>query len=102
MTHEEFKKLYDLLELANPGEYEYDGKDVISTHVYKGIWVSICNYVYTDGEDYTEGKHSWSDCYDLRNANGKRWERHVLDLQGKRLEIIEEVMRAADQVFSQE
>ena len=29
MTREEFKKLYDLLELANPGEYEYNGEDTI-------------------------------------------------------------------------
>lgn len=102
MTREEFKKLYDLLELANPGEYEYDENDVISTHVYKGIWVSIYNYVYTEGEDHTEGKHSWSDCYDLRNANGRLWERHILDVQGKRLAIVDEVRSAAEKVFSPE
>lgn len=96
MTREEFKKLYDLLELANPGEYEYNGEDTISNEVRRGIWISINNL-----ED-TQGKDSWSDCYDLRNANGKLWERHVLDLQGKRLEIIEDVMRAAEKVFSHE
>ena len=79
MTREEFKKLYDLLELANPGEYEYNGEDTISNEVRRGIWVSIINL-----ED-TQGKDSWSDCYDLRNANGKLWERHVLDLQGKKM-----------------
>lgn len=85
MTHEEFKQLYEVLDYANPGEYEYDGEDIISTHIYKGIWVTIINDVQNEGKD------SWSDCYDLRNANGKLWERHVLDLQGKRLAIIEEV-----------
>ncbi len=94
MTREEFNKLYDLLELANPGEYEYNGEDTISNEVRRGIWISIINL-----ED-TQGKDSWSDCYDLRNANGKLWERHVLDLQGKRLEIIEDVKRAAEKVFS--
>ena len=96
MTREEFKKLYDLLELANPGEYEYNGEDTISNEVRRGIWVSIINLKDTQGKD------SWSDCYDLRNANGKLWERHVLDLQGKRLEVIEEVKRAAEKVFSDE
>ena len=96
MTREEFNKLYDLLELANPGEYEYNGEDTISNEVRRGIWISINNL-----ED-TQGKDSWSDCYDLRNANGKLWERHVLDLQGKRLEIIEGVKRAAEKVFSHE
>ena len=43
MTREEFKKLYDLLELANPGEYEYNGEDTISNEVRRGIWVSIIN-----------------------------------------------------------
>ena len=95
-TSEAFNKLYDLLELANPGEYEYNGEDIISNEVRRGIWVSIINL-----ED-TQGKDSWSDCYDLRNANGKLWERHVLDLQGKRLEIIEDVKRAAEKVFSHE
>ena len=28
MTYEQFKKLYDLLELANPGEYEFDGEGI--------------------------------------------------------------------------
>lgn len=37
MTREEFKKLYDLLELANPGEYEYNGEDIISNEVRRGI-----------------------------------------------------------------
>lgn len=96
MTREEFKKLYDLLELANPGEYEYNGEDTISNEVRRGIWVSIINL-----ED-TQGKDSWSDCYDLRNATCKLWERHLLDLQGKRLEIIEDVKRAAEKVFSHE
>lgn len=37
MTREEFNKLYDLLELANPGEYEYNGEDIISNEVRRGI-----------------------------------------------------------------
>lgn len=28
MTREEFKKLYEALELANPGEYEFDGESI--------------------------------------------------------------------------
>lgn len=92
MTREEFKKLYKVLEDANPGEYEYDGEDIISTHIFKGIWVSIINVVDIEGKD------SWSDCYDLRNANGKLW--HVEDLRRKRQEIIEEVQNAAENVFT--
>lgn len=45
-----------------------------------------------------EGKDSWSDCCDLRNANGKLW--HVEDLRRKRQEIIEEVQNAAENVFT--
>ena len=43
MTQEEFKHLYDVLAENNPGEYEYDGDAVISTHICKGIWVDIVN-----------------------------------------------------------
>lgn len=96
MTREEFKKLYETLELANPGEYEYNGEDTISNEVRRGIWVSIYN------DSQAEGKDSWGYCYELRNANCKLWERHISDLQGKRLEIIEEIKHAADQVFTQE
>lgn len=90
MTQDEFKHLYDVLAENNPGEYEYDGDAVISTHICKGIWVDIVN------DAGSEGKDSWSTCYDLRNANGKLWERHVLDLEGKKQDIEEEVSRALE------
>lgn len=93
MKCEEFKKLYDLLQAENSGEYEYDGKDIISTHIYKGIWVFIINDIHIEGKD------SWHDCYDLKNANGKLLVQDVLDLQRKRWAIIEDVKRAIDKVI---
>lgn len=89
MTREKFQTLYKALKDKNP-EYvfQYDGKDTISvpTSVFgtKGIWISILN---DDRE--TDDDASWSTCLDLKDANGKLWERQLSDLEGQREAVVE-------------
>lgn len=76
MTYEKFKALSTALE-EEFGEVLFDGKDTISVkvHIFRcsGIWITILN---------VEEEDSWSTCIELREANGKLWERHLADLKG--------------------
>ena len=76
MTYEKFKALSTALE-EDFGEVLFDGKDTISVKVYifgcSGIWITILN---------VEEEDCWSTCIELREANGKLWERHLADLKG--------------------
>ena len=76
MTYEKFKALSTALE-EEFGEVLYDGKDTISVKVHifgcSGIWITILNL---------EEEDSWSTCIELREANGRLWERHLADLEG--------------------
>ena len=80
MTYEKFKALSKALEEECPqGEVLFDGKDTISVKVHifgcSGIWITILNEEEEDG---------WSTCIELREANGKLWERHLADLEGQK------------------
>ena len=75
MTYEKFKALFAALE-EEFGEVLFDGKDTISVkvHIFRcsGIWITILN---------EEEEDCWSTCIELREANGKLWERHLADLE---------------------
>lgn len=78
MTYEKFKALSTALEEEfSEGEVLFDGKDTISVKVHifgcSGIWITILN---------VEEEDCWSTCIELREANGKLWERHLADLDG--------------------
>ena len=81
MTYEKFKALSTALE-EDFGEVLFDGKDTISVKVYifgcSGIWITILNL---------EEEDSWSTCIELREANGRLWERHLADLEGQEQEL---------------
>ena len=81
MTYEKFKALSTALE-EDFGEVLFDGKDTISVKVYifgcSGIWITILN---------VEEEDCWSTCIELREANGRLWERHLADLEGQEQEL---------------
>ena len=78
MTYEKFKALSTALE-EEFGEVLFDGKDTMSVKVHifgcSGIWITILN---------VEEEDCWSTCIELREANGKLWERHLADLDGQK------------------
>lgn len=80
MCPEVFTALFAALKEEFPqGEVLFDGKDTISVKVHifgcSGIWITILNEEEEDG---------WSTCIELREANGKLWERHLADLEGQK------------------
>ena len=81
MTYEKFKALSTALE-EEFGEVLFDGKDTISVKVHifgcSGIWITILN---------VEEEDCWSTCIELREANGRLWERHLADLEGWEQEL---------------
>ena len=81
MTYEKFKALSTALE-EEFGEVLYDGKDTISVkvHIFRcsGIWITILN---------VEEEDCWSTCIELREANGKLWERQWGALEGQKQDL---------------
>ena len=81
MTYEKFKALFAALE-EEFGEVLFDVKDTISVkvHIFRcsGIWITILN---------VEEEDCWSTCIELREANGKLWERHLADLEGQEQQL---------------
>lgn len=80
MCPEVFTALFAALKEEFPqGEVLFDGRDTISVKVHifgcSGIWITILNEEEEDG---------WSTCIELREANGKLWERHLADLEGQK------------------
>jgi len=95
MNQEIFKKLYETLSENNPtGEFEYNGDDIISHEIRKGIWLNILNH--SDDED----KDAWGWYYELRNANAKLWDRHISEIDEKRQNITEYVQYVIDEIAS--
>jgi len=83
MCPEVFTALFAALKEEFPqGEVLFDGKDTISVKVHifgcSGIWITILNEEEEDG---------WSTCIELREANGKLWERHLADLEGQKQKL---------------
>ena len=63
-------------------EVLFDGKDTISVkvHIFRcsGIWITILN---------VEEEDCWSTCIELREANGKLWERQWGALEGQKQDL---------------
>ena len=83
MCPEVFAALFVALKEEFPeGEVLFDGKDTISVkvHIFRcsGIWITILN---------VEEEDCWSTCIELREANGKLWERHLADLEGQEQQL---------------
>ena len=63
-------------------EVLFDGKDTISVkvHIFRcsGLWITILN---------VEEEDCWSTCIELREANGKLWERQWGALEGQKQDL---------------